>query len=190
LRNNEDEKDKRMLTKRTDEEIVARIQSVCNHVFDFQTGDLLPYLSSFEVAKPFLADEVTEEQFNEFHKEAIDPAQQARDYLEFAWDKANNCRGLSASRSVDHLKAWLWLAGYDGVDEDFDKRYQFYGKPCLVVASIMVGFSWKAHDDGNWTNYEGTAGIDEQQKQQEINDAQEAAWEIAKTAQATEGATS
>jgi hypothetical protein len=145
-----------MTVRRTSAEIKARYEEVSQRFLDFQGGDLLPYMD-YEDAKPFLKEGVTAEQLIEA-RSAPTPLEEAVEYLPFAWEKANGCRGLSAGRSVDHLKAWLWLAGYN-VDDDFDRRYQYYGKPCLVTASELVGFDWRAHDDRTWRNDEIGPGI-------------------------------
>jgi hypothetical protein len=144
------------MLKRTSAEIKARYEVVSQRFLDFQSGDLLPYMD-FADAQPFLKDGVSEEQLLALRS---DPLKEALDYLPFAWEKANNCRGLSAGRSIDHLKAWLWLAGYD-VDDDFDQRYEYYGKPCLVTASELLGFDWLAHDDLKWRNDEIAPAISE-----------------------------
>jgi hypothetical protein len=141
-----------MTIKRTSAEIKVRYEEVSQRFLDFQGSDLLPYMD-YEDAKPFLKDGVTAEELIEIRNNLGSPLKEALDYLPFAWEKANNCRGLSAGRSIDHLKAWLWLAGYD-VDDDFDQRYQYYGKPCLVTASELLGFDWRAHDDMKWRNDE------------------------------------
>jgi hypothetical protein len=146
-----------MIIKRSSAEIKARYEEVSQRFLDFQGGDLLPYMD-YEDAKPFLNKGVTAEQLADARAGLDSPLQEALEYLPFAWEKANDCRGLSASRSVDHLKAWLWLAGYD-VDDDFDTRYQYYGKPCLVTASELVGFDWRAYDDKTWRNDETGPGI-------------------------------
>jgi hypothetical protein len=157
-----------MSVKRTSAEIKARYQEVSQHFLDFQGSDLLPYMD-YADAKPFLKDGVTEEQLIEARDDG-GPLKAALDYLPFAWEKANNCRGLSAGRSVDHLKAWLWLAGYD-IDADFDARYEYYGKPILVTASELLGFDWRKEDDGKWRNDEMSPGISEGVRDALITDA-------------------
>lgn len=158
-----------MTVKRTSAEIKARYEQVSPRFLDFQGGDLLPYMD-YEDAKPFLKEGVTAQELTDARDSLGGPIKETIDYLPFAWEKANDCRGLSAGRSVDHLKAWLWLAGYD-VDDDFDRRYQYYGKPCLVTASELVGFDWRAHDDGVWRNDEDGPGIGDNARAGEITDA-------------------
>ena len=86
------------------------------------------------------------------------------DYMEFAWDKANGCRGISANRSVMHIIAWLWLMGgkyrafSDVVEEMFENHYEHYGKGILATVSEFMGVNWRAYDNDNWTSYEGERG--------------------------------
>ena len=136
--------------QRTHEEIVARIHAVeKDDWMGTQTSDLLVRLP-FELAKPFLKPEATSEGWT---IDEQDPMQRAKDYLEFAWGKANDCRGLSASRSIDHFRAWLWLAGKDKQLAELS-GYERYGKPQLVMVSAMCDFDWRAHDSGDWVNGE------------------------------------
>lgn len=137
-------------TKRSAEEILARIRQVKDQDWmGTQTADLMFWLP-FELAREFLRQEMTEEKFKEIAAGNKPPLEQALEYLPFAWGKANNCRGLSAGRSLDHLSAWLWLAGYgELVDAEFS-GYSHYGKSQLVMASTICDFDWRAHDDGEW----------------------------------------
>jgi hypothetical protein len=155
------------MTQRTPEEILARIEQIkADDFFGFQTTDLVSFLP-YESALPFLQDGVTEADW----KPRTDPVQQIKDYAEFAWDKANNRRGLSASRSVEHMKAWLWLDGKDELAERMDSVYEYYGKPCLVLVCREYGIDWRALDDGEWSNgeYEQNLTADEVLKQKGLD---------------------
>jgi len=77
----------------------------------------------------------------------------AVDYMEFAWDKANDCRGISAYRSMCHYTAWLWLLGVDWCDELED--YEYYGKPELIRICKYLGLDPAQWDDGIRTNDDG-----------------------------------
>jgi len=78
-----------------------------------------------------------------------------KDYMKFAWDKANGCRGISAWRSIMHYRNWLYMLG-----EDFDslrewiEDYEYYGKPQLAVLSELLHINWKEYDNGMWVNSE------------------------------------
>lgn len=74
------------------------------------------------------------------------------EYMDFAWEKANNCRGISASRSMSHYKAWLWLLGQDGF-EDLE-NYEHYGKDNLVRICKFFDLDPAKWDDGRRVNRE------------------------------------
>lgn len=82
--------------------------------------------------------------------------------MEFAWGKANGCRGLSAGRSLEHMQAWVWLMGDDDfwseLDASIEHAYQYYGKPQLVLICNHYGLDWSQWDDGIWRNFEDSAG--------------------------------
>lgn len=141
---------------KTQDEILSRIAEVKENGEDFfgaTRGDLIDFLT-FENAKPFLIDGMTEEEWSKSMKTADEESIKiaATSYLPFAWEKANNCRGLSASRSIDHMKAYAWMLGdeaYKGLEEI---EYEHYGKEKLIYMSELVGFDWKSHDNGIRTN--------------------------------------
>lgn len=144
-----------MTLKKSAEEILAEIKRLeDSDLFGFSTGDLIQALP-FEAAKPFLKEGVTADQW----VQSTDPEAEIRSYMSFAWDKANNCRGLSAGRSVNHMEAWLWLAGKDELSKRLEDVYEFYGKPCLVLVCKEYGIDWSKLDDGNWTNDEDDGGM-------------------------------
>lgn len=162
------------MTKRTMDEIVDYIKSVKEEdFFGVMTNDCLAFLD-FEHAKQFLKDTVTEAEFNDSlegeEKFRNYPPSFVADYLPFAWDKANNCRGLSAGRSLQHLQARLWLCGYD-VREAFD-NYAYYGKRQLIIASLLCDFDWKEHDNGRWVNSEFEKGLSKSLVDAEVQHAQ------------------
>lgn len=54
------------------------------------------------------------------------------DYLPFAMGKADDHRGLSAARSIQHMEAFVFLLGDDADVNDFaDMNYVPYGVPML-----------------------------------------------------------
>lgn len=131
---------------RTDEEILERIEEQQKKdAFGFMIPDLISVLP-FEKAKPYLKKEATEKDWNPPNprdRESI--LETMKDYMPFAWDKANNERGLSAARSLCHFASWIWLIG----DEDkFDDLYEYddYGKPHL--RAICEYYDW---DHSQWS---------------------------------------
>lgn len=134
---------------RTDEEIIARIEEVKDRdFFGFEISDLLIRLP-FEKAKPYLKDDAKAEDWKVEPRDRESLLKEMHDYMSFAWDKANNQRGLSAGRSLCHYQAWVWLAGDDlGYFGD----YEFYGKDELVKICNHYGWDSSKWDDGERTN--------------------------------------
>jgi hypothetical protein len=156
---------------KTEAEILARIEAVKKDDWlGTMLSDLVHYLP-YNAAKPFLKEGITEEQWAKSISDVLPPIEAIKDYLPFAWDKANNQRGISAGRSIDHIRTWLWLAGYGTlVDTEF-KEYEYYGKRLLVIASIISGFDWKEHDDGDWSNGDDDSLLSIEERLGEVEEA-------------------
>ena len=75
-----------------------------------------------------------------------------REYMGFAWEKANYCRGISAGRSLSHYRAWLWLLGRDDFEDIED--HEFYGKDELTRICEHLGIDAAKFDDGIRSNTE------------------------------------
>jgi len=136
---------------RTPEEIVARIKERENiDFFGFERVDYIERLD-FQHAKEFLVEAATEEQWEPapYTREAI--LQRMKEYMPFAWEKANNFRGLSAMRSMHHYTAWIWLLGDDLGDL---LAYENYGKDNLVKICEKYGWDHTQWDDGVRKNHE------------------------------------
>lgn len=137
---------------RTQDEIIARIEARKNDdMFGFEWPYYLGSLS-FEAARPYLKPDATPDYWPPI-KDVAAIRQEAIDYLPFAWEKANKCRGISANRSVMHYQAWLWLLGEDWGDALMDD-YEFYGKPQLERITRFFGLDPKTWDDGIRSNTE------------------------------------
>lgn len=111
-----------------------------NDFFGYKRYDLIEHLD-----KDFAEEYIKSEEFanwapSEYTIESI--VRKMADYMEFAWDKAINERGLSASRSIEHYIAWLWLIGdTDAVEFAQDEsNYPMYGKPILRYIAERYGF--------------------------------------------------
>lgn len=143
---------------RTTEQIISRMNQSTD-LFGIQKSDLIGALP-FKDAKPYLVPHATEEDWK-----VQDPKAEATEYLAFAWEKANNCRGLSAARSMYHYKAWLWLMGID--DVSWLDNYEMYDKPFLVSISVLLDADYKQWDDGEWVNEEGGDNLFTEEKLQE-----------------------
>lgn len=149
---------------RTTEEIVERMRAIKeDDFFGFRRGDLVAYLP-YEAAKEFLVSGMagTKEEWETMLAGRPKPLDAALGYLPFAWDKANNCRGLSAMRSLEHLREWLWLSGHEIADKvnKWADEYTHYGKPVLREICEAFGVDWRALDDGRWLQKEGGESVE------------------------------
>lgn len=127
---------------RTQEEIKERFEA-SNDMLGTQQGDLIKYMT-FENAKPYLIDEYVK-QVEDGEKEWIqntDPKKDILDYMDFAYDKAEGERGLSAGRSMLHFKTWIWLDNKEFYDEIIDMidNYSNYGIPTLNKIAEHYGY--------------------------------------------------
>lgn len=130
---------------RTDAEIVARIEDrKADDFFGFETSDLIVRLP-FEAAKPYLKDGAPSDDWKQLPRDRESLLKEMLDYMPFAWEKANNERGISASRSMSHYMAWAWLAGDDFGDL---LTYEYYGKENLTRICEHYGWDAKQWDDG------------------------------------------
>lgn len=137
------------------------------------TGDCMFYVPFADLKSAgILNPEASEEEYNadvakltdkELPRTREDMLARIKSYMEFAWGKANNCRGLSANRSIDHMIARLWLLGeeplFTQVEKVYDENYCMYGKPILRGICEHFGWDWKAWDDGSWVNGESDSGV-------------------------------
>lgn len=135
---------------RTTDEVLKRIES--RRPDDFLSFEWPYYLDllTFEQAKPFLKEDATPDGW-EGPKSLEAIRKQAIEYMLFAWEKANDQRGISANRSISHYQAWLWMLGEDWGDSLFDD-YEYYGKPQLVRICEYFGIDPKTWDDGVRSN--------------------------------------
>lgn len=144
----------------TQEEILARFTSRKDgDMFGDEVGEYLPFLH-FEHAKAFLKEGVTKEEWDK-KRPSLDRAHLLKtmeEYMEFGWEKANNCRGLSANRTMCHYVAWTWLAGdrafSEQVEAEYRDHYQFYGKDILVMICKHYGWDASKWDNGRRQNCE------------------------------------
>ena len=130
---------------RSNAEILARIEARKNaDLLGIEVGDLVACLP-YEAAKPFLQSSVTSEMWVPVKRDRDSLLANMLDYMPFAWQKANDGRGLSALRSMAHYSAWTWLAG-----DDFGEltEYEFYGKPHLIRICEQYGWEYRQWDDG------------------------------------------
>lgn len=133
---------------RTVDEIVERYRTVGGDDFmGFQREVLAQYLPFDRLADTggFDADKlaaITPEDRAKIDADRYDTDEKGHDaavaYLTFAFGKALDHRGLSATRSVDKMGAHLWVLGHDLTEFDA-AGYAQYGVPKLVVAANLLG---------------------------------------------------
>lgn len=137
---------------RTESEILDRIDVIADDDWlGTRRNELIPRLS-FDKAKSFLKDSVTENEWLPRPRDHEQIKKEMLEYMPFAWEKANNCRGISAARSIDHYKEWLWLLGDCEIDLD---SYELYGKPQLKRICAKYGWDWRQWHNGLSGNNEG-----------------------------------
>ncbi len=127
---------------RTQEEIMDRFNKV-DDLFGTQKDDLIEYLQ-FENAKQYLKPEYVQkvEAGEETWEVRTDAKAAILGYLDFAYGKAEDERGLSAGRSMLHFRSWIWLDDpefYDQIVFDID-NYTNYGMSVLNKISKHYGF--------------------------------------------------
>lgn len=133
---------------RTVEEIASYYEARRQDDFlGFEAEVLLPFLP-YDLAKPWLKPDSSPEKWGKqksLTEEGV--LETMRDYMAFAWGKALNHRGISASRSVTKMASWLWLLGDDEIvafchDE---ANYENYGAP--VLKAICDKYRFPIPDD-------------------------------------------
>ena len=142
---------------RSDDEIVERLRQIRERDWlGTEQGDLVAVLP-FERAKEFLNERTDSTKWNQLPRDDDAVKSRMHDYMNFAWRKANDRRGISASRSLDHMSAWLWLLGREAAAEQV-REYDQYGKARLRAICEAFGWDWKQWDDGLWTSVETEDG--------------------------------
>ncbi len=143
---------------RTEHEILTHIEEVqSTDWMGTIRNDLISYLP-FESAKQFLKDGVTDKDWMAASSDIDSLKARIKDYMDFAWEKANDNRGISAGRSIEHMQAWLWMMGENNVAQEIE-NYSFYGKPQLRAICEKFGWDWHDWDDDRWVNNESDPGV-------------------------------
>lgn len=123
---------------KTSKEICEYIKK--NEGFMSFAAEALIGLLPFEYAKTWLKPEAMAAGWKQ--DDTSDEAVRAvlADYMEFAWGKVEDHRGISAGRSVDKCTAWAWyLRGDDIVEQVEAAGYAQYGAPKLAVICREFG---------------------------------------------------
>lgn len=130
---------------RTDAEILARLDEIQERDFFGAESDDLVVRLPFNLASSFIMDTLKESDWVQLPRDRDSVMKEMLDYMPFAWEKANNYRGLSAARSLSHYTSWVWLCGDDLGDL---LHYEFYGKDHLVRICKHYGWDASKWDDG------------------------------------------
>lgn len=127
---------------RTDQEIIDYYGKVKDDDFLGTMGSELISRLPFDSAKPFLKKDADSSKWITLPRDNKSILKEMRDYMEFAWDKATGHRGISAGRSIDHFRAWLFLVGDDELlaFANAEGNYPNYGCPILKKISEKYGF--------------------------------------------------
>lgn len=120
-------------------------REIAEHYSRHQKDDLLGFTGGvlvshlpFDLAQPFLKPSVTSEEWGPLPLVWDAVLAEMREYMAFAWEKALNHRGISASRSVEKMRAWLFMLGDDELAGM--ERYENYGAPILLAICKKYGF--------------------------------------------------
>jgi len=126
---------------KTKKEIIERYRKIKqDDLFGF-TAEILLSRLSFDEAKEFLTEDAKAENWKAEPFDEQTVLAEMKSYMEFAWSKVIDHRGLSASRSIEKMRAWLWLMGDDELLEyaDVDENYAQYGAPILMKICEKYG---------------------------------------------------
>jgi hypothetical protein len=139
--------------KKSSKEVFDKIQKD-GSFGGFWTDVLIDYID-FETAKSILSDDYLKkiesgEEKYEYITDIKEAVQDFLDYMVFAWGKALDERGLSASRSIVKLSAFMWLLGRDDIVKILNDNdlYNPYGAPALIKACETLGI--KVSDELKW----------------------------------------
>ena len=130
---------------KTHQQIVERTEAVIKNKSSMLNFDIEIYASylSFEQAECIRNESVTKDEWGKvlpLTEESV--TADMKDYMDFAWGKAEHHRGLSSMRSIEKMKAWLWLLeDYEMVlFAEEDHNYAMYGAPIVKAISEKYGF--------------------------------------------------
>lgn len=130
------------ITTRSQEEIRKRFDET-KDLLNVQKKDLLEFME-FETVKDLLNEEyVKQVEAGEKKWEIENPKEKILDYLPFAYEKAENERGISAGRSMLHFKTWIWLDDPSFYDDILPmlENYSNYGLPTLKRIADKYGYT-------------------------------------------------
>jgi hypothetical protein len=129
------------------DELVAKIKErrESYRFLDFFPNVLMEFLP-FDKALPFcdkksienIGEKKAREAWSFCHPTEENVLKNMRDYMEIAWEKAEGHRGISASRSIQMMRAYTWLLGKD--EKINWGNYEKYGAPILKQICELFDF--------------------------------------------------
>jgi len=127
---------------RTIEEIVNYYKTIkADDFLGFQAEVLLSYLPA-KTLRQFCKKGARLSDWKSYPLTKKQILKEMKEYMEFAWDKVENHRGISANRSIVKMRAWLWLLkNQELVDfANNPDNYPNYGAPILKKICEKYGF--------------------------------------------------
>lgn len=134
---------------RTQDEIVARYHERREHdLLGFEVHEYLLALD-WEHVRPLLKDGAQES--SQPFKTDDDVRARMADYIDFAYRKCFDRRGISACRSIMHYEAWIWLIGDDELLAKIDAKCERdgsddYGESVLDLIAEHYGYAKTPRD--------------------------------------------
>lgn len=114
---------------KTASELCSWVESNKDDVLGFMRSAAAEVVPFSAIPKSWLKDDATPPDGPEVEYNRETVLDRMREYMDFAWEKALDERGISASRSIHRYQAWCYALGeYDDIDWD---AYDSYGKPIL-----------------------------------------------------------
>jgi hypothetical protein len=119
--------------RRSEAEVVMRLRQNHDDFLGFKREVLADHLS-VEALREFATKD---SDLSDWRPRSLDlePVMtELGDYMEFAWGKVADHRGISANRSVDKVGEYVWLLGLDDLLAEMEAAdYPQYGAPKLAV---------------------------------------------------------
>lgn len=141
---------------KTQDEIVQRYRERKKaDMFGFETGEYLAALDRehLERLREFLKPDADLSDWKPAYTSDEALRALAIEYMDFAWEKAKDCRGISAWRSLAHYQAWLWMLGDETLWPTLED-YEHYGKNELRKICEYFGLDANKWDDSIRVNNE------------------------------------
>ncbi|MBE9491056.1 MAG: hypothetical protein IMY67_12230 [Bacteroidetes bacterium] len=138
---------------KTQKEIIAKIYEINEEdILGFGFSTLVPFLDPSNAKG--LVENIGEA--SDWKRQTSSISYVIKDYMPFAFEKANNFKGISASRTMTKMGLWLWLDNKNELSKDCHD-YKYYGKDQLVCICEEYGIDYTQYDDGVRLNSEPEA---------------------------------